>query len=152
MGGEYIQHWLSPPTYQAQKRHQYVGLKPPHTALPAQNHPAHRRKRLATSLLPLPRTAKNQTEDGPSTRRASVHVSIWEPWSTNMAPSSSQHIKPPRPTRNAAKQRNSSHAISPKRRRAPSNSTRADIWAIALPIHVAWSMATGQNHYRYGKA
>ena len=74
MGGEYIQHWPSPPTYQAQKRHQYVRLKPPHTALQAQNHPARRRKRRATSSLPLLRT-KPKT-DPALVGQPSVHVSI----------------------------------------------------------------------------
>ena len=62
MGGEYIQHWLSPPTYQAQKRHQYVGLKPPHTALPAQNRPRSPEEEARDILATA---AKNQTEDGP---------------------------------------------------------------------------------------
>ena len=42
------------------------------------------------------------------------------------------------------RQHSNSHAISPERRRAPSNGTRADIWIIALPIHAAWSMAPSQ--------
>ena len=50
------------------------GLKPPHTALPAQNHPAHRRKRRATSSLPLLRT---KLKTGPAlVGQPSVHVSI----------------------------------------------------------------------------
>ena len=72
MGGEYIQHWPSPPTYQAQKRHQYVMLKPPHTALQAQNHPGRRRNEARDILATA---AKNQTEDGPSTRRAAIRAS-----------------------------------------------------------------------------
>ena len=67
MGGECVQHWSSPPTYQAPRKHQYGMLKPPRTALPAQNHPAHRKKRRETS-------SKNQTEDGPSTRRAAIRA------------------------------------------------------------------------------
>ena len=43
---QYIQHWSSPPTYQAPKKHQSVMLKPPHTAL----------------------------QDGPSTRRAAIRA------------------------------------------------------------------------------
>ena len=35
---------VSQPTYQAQKRHQYVELKAAHTVLLAQNHPDHRKK------------------------------------------------------------------------------------------------------------
>ena len=58
MGGEYIQHWSSPPTYQAPKKHQYVMLKPPHIALQAQNHPGRWKKRRVTSSLPLLRTKR----------------------------------------------------------------------------------------------
>ena len=101
MGGEYIQHWSSPPTYQAPKKHQSVMLKPPHTALQAQNHPSRRKKRRVTSSLPLRRTKRKM--DPALAGQPSVHVNIWEPWSTNMAPSSSQDMKPPRSIRNAAK-------------------------------------------------
>ena len=84
MDGEYIQQWSSPPTYQAPKKHQSVMLKPPHTALQAQNHPGRRKKRRVTSSLPLRRTKRKM--DPALAGQPSVHVNIWEPWSTNMAP------------------------------------------------------------------
>ena len=62
-----------PPTYQAPKKHQYVMLKPPHTALQTQNNPGRRRKRRVTSLLPLRRT-KPKT-DPALAGQPSVHVS-----------------------------------------------------------------------------
>ena len=71
MGGEYIQHWSSPPTYQAPKKHQYVMLKPPHIALQAQSHHG-RQKEEARDILAT--AAKNQAEDGPSTRRAAIRA------------------------------------------------------------------------------
>ena len=101
MGGVYSQHWSSPPTYQAPKMHQFVMLEPPHAALQAQNHPGRRKKRRVTYLLPLQRIKRKM--DPARAKQPSVHVSIWEPWSTNMAPSSSQHMKPPRSIRSAAK-------------------------------------------------
>ena len=61
MGGEYIQHWLSQPTYQAQKRHQYVELKAPHTALLAQNQPRSPDGSVGMRDI-LGTAAKNQTD------------------------------------------------------------------------------------------
>ena len=74
MDGEYIQHWSSPPTYQAPKKHQSVMLKPPHTALQAQNHPGRRKKRRVTSSLPLRRTKRKM--DPALVGQPSVHVNI----------------------------------------------------------------------------
>ena len=74
MDGEYIQHWSSPPTYQAPKKHQSVMLKPPHTALQAQNHPGRRKKRRVTSSLPLRRTKRKM--DPALAGQPSVHVNI----------------------------------------------------------------------------
>ena len=61
MGGEYLQHWSSPPTYQAPKKHQYVTWKPPHTVLQAQNPRSPEEE--ARDILAT--AAKNQAEDGP---------------------------------------------------------------------------------------
>ena len=74
MGGEYIQHWSSPPTYQAPKKHQYVMLKPPHIALQAQSHHGRRKKRRVTSSLPRRRTKRKM--DPALVEQPSVHVSI----------------------------------------------------------------------------
>ena len=93
-----IQHRPSPPTYQAPKKHQYV--MPPHTAC-KHRIPGRRRKRCVTSSLPLLRT---KTEDGPSTRRAAIRACKYLRVMVNQhGPTSSQHMKPPRSTRNAAK-------------------------------------------------
>ena len=74
MGGDYIQHWSFPPTYQAPKKHQSVMLKPPHTALQAQNHSGRRKKRRVTSSLPLRRTKRKM--DPALAGQPSVHVNI----------------------------------------------------------------------------
>ena len=58
---------------EAPKKHQYVMLKPPHTALQTQNNPGRRRKRRVTSSLPLRRT-KPKT-DPALAGQPSVHVS-----------------------------------------------------------------------------
>ena len=74
MGGVDIQHWSSPPTYQAPKKHQSVMLKPLLAALQAQNHPGRRKKRRVTSSLPLRRTKRKM--DPALAGQPSVHVSI----------------------------------------------------------------------------
>ena len=70
MGGEYIQLWLSPPTYQAPKKRQYVMSKPPHST--ASTEQPRSPEEEARDILAT--AAKNQTEDGPSTRRAAIRA------------------------------------------------------------------------------
>ena len=135
MGGVYIQHWSSPPTYQAPKKHQSVMLKPPHAALQAQNQPGRRKKRRVTSSLPLRRTKR---KIGPSTRRAAIRVCKNLRAMVNQhGPSSSQHMKPPRSIRNAAKATQQQPCNIAQRRGAPGDSARADIRVITLPIYAA---------------
>ena len=67
MGGEYLQHWSSPPTYQAPKKHQYVTWKPPHIVLQAQNPPRSPEEEARDILA-------TAAEDGPSTRRAAIRA------------------------------------------------------------------------------
>ena len=71
MGGEYIQHWSSPPTYQAPKKHQSVMLKPP-AHRTASTEPPRSPEEEARDILAT--AAKNQAEDGPSTRRAAIRA------------------------------------------------------------------------------
>ena len=76
----------------------------------------------------LATAAKNQTEDGPSTRRAAIRACKYLRAMVNQhGPLIQLAQKPPRSTRNAAKAAQQRHAISPEGRGAPSNSTKADI-------------------------
>ena len=71
MGGECSQHWISHPTYQAPKRRQHTGVEqpciPPRGTEPTRSPEEEARDILATA-------AKNQPEDGPSTRRAAIRA------------------------------------------------------------------------------
>ena len=109
----------------------------------------------------LTTTAKNQAEDGPSTRRAAIRACKYLRAMVNQhGPSSSQHMKPPDPYATQQRQRSSSHATLPKGRRAPSDSARADIQVITAPeliselLHCLSTLpdpCPGKNHYRHGK-
>ena len=136
MGGEYIQHWSSPLTYQAPKKHQYVMLKPPHTALQAQKPPRSPEEEARDILATA---AKNQAEDGPSARRAAIRACKYLRAMVNQHGPliQSAHEAAKIHTQRSKGKRSSSHAISPKGRGAPSDSARADIRVITLPIYAA---------------
>ena len=136
MGGVYIQHWSSPPTYQAPKKHQSVMLKPPHAALQAQNHPGRRKKRRVTSSLPLQRTKRKM--DPALAGQPSVHVNT-------LRAMVNQHGPLIQSAHEAAKihtQRSKGNAATAmqyrlKGRGAPSDSARAGIRVTTLPIYAA---------------
>ena len=102
---------------------------------PASTEPTRSPEEEARDILAA--AAKNQAEDEPNTRRAAVRACKYlRPWSTNMVPPYMKCIKRPAST-HTTEQRHSrvNHAISPTRRRAPSNISGTDFRAITLLIH-----------------
>ena len=92
----------------------------------------------------LATAAKNQAEDGPNTRRAAVRACKCLRAMVNQYGSIIQEVhKTARIHTNEQRHSRVNRAVSPTRRRAPSNISRTDLRVTTLPIHATRPMAPG---------